>query len=73
LYAPSLWRGHAAPDHPYMHDVVRIIDGDPASLEERIARVLERVGSDWRVARFTYWYTGRPPVHEALVVRPPGV
>jgi hypothetical protein len=23
------------------------------------------------VARFTYWYTGRPPIHEALVVRPP--
>jgi hypothetical protein len=51
--------------------VVRIIDGDPASLEARIARMLEHVGSDWRVARFTYWYTGRPPIHEALLVRPP--
>jgi peptidoglycan hydrolase CwlO-like protein len=54
-----------------MDDVVRIIDGDPASLDRRVARLLERVGADWRVARFTYWYTGRPPVHEALVVRPP--
>ena len=36
-----------------------------------VARLLERVGADWRVARFTYWYTGRPPIHEALVVRPP--
>jgi hypothetical protein len=71
LYVASLWRGPAAPDHLTMQDVVRIIDGDPASLEARIARMLEHVGSDWRVARFTYWYTGRPPIHEALLVRPP--
>jgi hypothetical protein len=55
-----------------MQEVVRIIDGDRASLEARVARALERVGEDWRVARFTYWYTGRPPIHEALIVRPPG-
>ena len=54
-----------------MDDVVRLIDGDPASLEVRVARLLERMGADWRVARFTYWYTGRPPIHEALLVRPP--
>jgi hypothetical protein len=54
-----------------MDDVVRIIDGDPASLDRRLARLLERLGADWRVARFTYWYTGRPPIHEALVVPPP--
>ena len=48
----------------------RIIDGDPASLDRRVARLLERVGADWRVARFTYWYTGRPPIHEALLVPP---
>jgi hypothetical protein len=54
-----------------MDDVVRLIDGDPVSLEARVARILERVGADWRVARFTYWYTGRPPIHEALLVRPP--
>jgi hypothetical protein len=71
LYGASLWRGAAAPDHLTMQDVVRIIDGDPASLEARIARMLAHVGSDWRVARFTYWYTGRPPIHEALLVRPP--
>jgi hypothetical protein len=71
LYGASLWRGAAASDHLTMQDVVRIIDGDPASLEARIARMLEHVGSDWRVARFTYWYTGRPPIHEALLVRPP--
>jgi hypothetical protein len=71
LYAPSLWREAAAADHQGMQDVVRIIDGNPASLEARIARVLDRVGGEWRVARFTYWYTGRPPIHEALLVRPP--
>jgi hypothetical protein len=71
LYVASLCRGATAPDHLTMQDVVRIIDGDPASLEARIARMLEHVGSDWRVARFTYWYTGRPPIHEALLVRPP--
>ena len=54
-----------------MDDVVRIIDGDPASLDRRVARLLERLGADWRVAHFTYWYTGRPPIHEALVLRPP--
>ena len=54
-----------------MEEVVRLIDGDRDSLEARVARALERVGGDLRVARFTYWYTGRPPVHEALLVRPP--
>jgi hypothetical protein len=71
LYGASLWASTPAPDHLSMRDVVRIMDGDPASLEARIARMLEHVGSDWRVARFTYWYTGRPPIHEALLVRPP--
>ena len=67
----SLRGGSADADHARMQEVVRLIDGDPASLEARVARALERVGSDWRVARFTYWYTGRPPIHEALIVRPP--
>ena len=44
-----------------MDEVLRLIDGNPDSLEQRVARALERVGGDWRVARFTYWYTGRPP------------
>jgi hypothetical protein len=72
LYTSSLWRRARAADHRAMEDVVRLIDGDAESLETRIARALERVGADWRVARFTYWYTGRPPIHEALLVRPPG-
>ena len=68
---PSLRLNAAYVDHERVEDVVRLIDGDPDSLEARVARALERVGSDWRVARFTYWYTGRPPIHEALIVRPP--
>jgi hypothetical protein len=72
LDAASLLRIARAADHVRaMDDVVRLIDGDPASLEVRVARLLERMGADWRVARFTYWYTGRPPIHEALLVRPP--
>jgi hypothetical protein len=71
LDGASLRGGAADADHERMEEVVRLIDGDPDSLEARVARALERVGSDWRVARFTYWYTGRPPVHEALIVRPP--
>jgi hypothetical protein len=72
LDAPSLLRAPRAADHvTTVDDVVRLIDGDPVSLEARVARILERAGADWRVARFTYWYTGRPPIHEALLVRPP--
>ena len=71
--APSLLRATRGADHVQdMDDVVRLIDGDQTSLEARVARMLDRVGADWRVARFTYWYTGRPPIHEALLVRRPG-
>ncbi len=52
-------------------DVVRLIDGDERSLSARVARVLAGLGTDpdLTVLRFTYWYTGRPPVHEAVVRR----
>jgi hypothetical protein len=71
LYAASLRARPTDADHERMEEVVRLIDGDPDSLEARVAKALERVGGEWRVARFTYWYTGRPPIHEALLVRPP--
>ena len=35
----------------------------------RVPRALAREG-DLGVSRFTYWYTGRPPVHEAILARP---
>jgi hypothetical protein len=49
--------------------VVRIVDGDERSLTARVARVLAALGPECTVLRFTYWYTGRPPVHEAIVRR----
>jgi hypothetical protein len=53
-----------------MEQLHQIIDGDPASLEQRIGRALDSGALECVVARFTYWYTGRPPVYEALVLRP---
>ena len=54
-----------------MEPVARLIDGDAASLELRVSRALALDGGSCRVARFTYWYTGRPPVHEAILLRAP--
>jgi hypothetical protein len=50
-------------------EVVRLVDGDEGSLSSRIARVLAALGPECTVLRFTYWYTGRPPVYEAIVRR----
>jgi hypothetical protein len=50
-------------------EVVRIVDGDERSLHARVARALAALGPECTVQRFTYWYTGRPPVHEAIVRR----
>jgi hypothetical protein len=50
-------------------DVVRLIDGDERSLSSRLQRVLAVLPPGFTVLRFTYWYTGRPPVHEAVVRR----
>jgi hypothetical protein len=52
-----------------MEQLHQIVDGDPGSLEQRIVRALERGPRECVVARFTYWYTGRPPVYEAVVFR----
>jgi len=54
-----------------MEQLHQLIDGDPISLEQRITRALEHGPLECVVARFTYWYTGRPPVYEALVLRRP--
>lgn len=53
-----------------MEPVARLIDEDVASLELRVSRALALDGGNCRVTRFTYWYTGRPPVHEAILLRP---
>jgi hypothetical protein len=51
--------------------VLRIVDGDERSLARRVDLVLSGLPDGARVDRFTYWYTGRPPLHEATV-SPPG-
>ena len=52
-----------------MDELDRIIDGDEVSLATRVQRALERDGAGCVVTRFTYWYTGRPPVYEAVIAR----
>ena len=47
---------------------MRIVDGDLDSLEDRLRWAMDD-GAECIVARFTYWYTSRPPVHEAVVLR----
>jgi hypothetical protein len=57
-------------DHRGMEQIARLIDADTASLDARVAVELTQPAAEGcAVLRFTYWYTGRPPVHEALVVR----
>jgi hypothetical protein len=51
-----------------MEELARIIDTDAKSLDARIDETLERFGFDCLVQRFTHWYTGRAPVHEARVL-----
>ena len=51
--------------------VLRIVDGDERSLARRVDLALSALPDGARVAHFTYWYTGRPPLHEATV-SPPG-
>lgn len=50
-----------------MDDAIRIIDADERALNARVARASLTLGAACAVARFTYWYTGRPPVHEAVL------
>ena len=52
-----------------MQQLARIIDADEMSLAARVLRTVDTNDTDCVVTYFTYWYTGRPPVHEALVVQ----
>jgi hypothetical protein len=52
--------------------VLRIIDGDERSLARRVDLALSALPDGSRVDHFTYWYTGRPPLHEATVSPPEG-
>jgi hypothetical protein len=53
-----------------MEAYTRIIDADAISLDARVRRVI--TGRECLVTRFTYWYTGRPPVYEAIVTQRSG-
>jgi len=48
-------------------EVLRLIDGDEGSLSRRLNRALAGLPPGCTVLRFTYWYTVRAPVHEAVV------
>jgi hypothetical protein len=50
-----------------MEEVTRILDADADSLNARVRRALPEDAERCIVGRFTYWYTGRPPIHEAIV------
>ena len=52
-----------------MEQIARLIDADSGSLDARVVAVVETHRSECVVTRFTYWYTARPPVHEAIVLR----
>ena len=52
-----------------MEHVACITDADVPSLDARVACALEEAGPGCRVERFTYYYTGRAPVHEAVIRR----
>ena len=58
-----------APAYRPAMETVRLIDGDERSLTSRVGRVLAALGPECTVLRFTYWYTGRPPVYEAVIRR----
>ena len=51
-------------------NVLRIVDGDEHSLARRVDLALSSLPDGSRVDHFTYWYTGRPPLHEATVSPP---
>lgn len=55
-------------DHPGM-DIARLADPDPSSLAARVARVTAGLAGGYVVLQATLWYTGRPPVHTAVVRR----
>jgi hypothetical protein len=46
-------------------EIERITDSDAKSFDKRVSETLQRLGDNTVVQRFTHWYTGRQPVHEA--------
>ena len=49
-----------------MSEIVRIVDGEEASLERRVAQALA-TREGYAVCRYTHWFTARPPLYEAVL------
>jgi hypothetical protein len=50
--------------------LLRIVDCDEDSLARRVEEAQAGLPPGCVVSRFTYWYTSRPPVHEAVLLAP---
>ena len=48
---------------------MRIVDSDETALARRVEAALAALGGRHVVSRFTLWYTTRPPVHHAVLLR----
>jgi hypothetical protein len=51
-------------------ELARLIDASPEGLTTRLAALTARLTGPYVVSRHTYWFTNRPPVHEAVVHEP---
>jgi hypothetical protein len=51
-----------------MDSIERLLDTDARALDERIERALADRPTPCEVRRRTWWYTSRPPVHEAVLI-----
>jgi hypothetical protein len=51
-----------------MESIERLLDTDARALEERVEQAIVERGTECEVRRRTWWYTSRPPMHEALLI-----
>ncbi len=57
-------------DDPSTMELARLVDASPDSLTARLAALTAGLSGAYVVSRHTYWFTNRPPVHEAVVHEP---
>ena len=62
-------RAAAGVDHRDMTEVLRLYDADRSALAARVQAARTTLGAAVTVSTYTYWYTSRPPVHEAILLR----
>jgi hypothetical protein len=51
-----------------MEPIERLLDTDARALEVRVEQAIVERGTECEVRRRTWWYTSRPPMHEALLI-----